>query len=76
MLISEDSSHQQTIYECLNSQELTSLFESIHEEDSELRMTAIRFVCLLLHDNAKMVELMGLMEGCEPSTGHRKVDTP
>jgi hypothetical protein len=72
-LILEDTSHQQTIYECLNSQEIRRLFESIHDEDQQLRMTAIKFVCHLLHDNSQIMERLSMMEGCSLGGGTRKV---
>jgi len=32
--IQDDTAHQQTIYECLNSQDIHRLFESLHDEDA------------------------------------------
>jgi hypothetical protein len=39
-------------------------------------MTAIKFICLLLHHNPRIVERIGLLEGYQPSTGPRKVLLP
>lgn len=54
--ISQDTAHQQTIYECLNSEELRKLFESLHDEEHHVRMTAVNFVCYLLFHNFRIVE--------------------
>ena len=32
--IQDDTAHQQTIYECLNSEDIHRLFESLHDEDA------------------------------------------
>lgn len=71
--IREDFSHQQTIYECLNSQELRRLFESIHDENWELRMTAVRFIAYLLFGNRSIIELVAALQGYDCPPGHKKV---
>ena len=49
------------------------LFESIHEEEVELRMASIRFISYLIHDNSKIIELICLMMAYPYSSDHRKV---
>lgn len=71
--IREDFSHQQTIYECLNSQELRRLFESLHDENWELRTTALRFIAHLLFGNRSIIELVAALQGYDCAPGHTKV---
>lgn len=71
--IREDFSHQQTIYECLNSHELRRLFESIHDENWELRTTAVRFIAHLLFGNRPIIELVSAMQGYDCPPEHKRV---
>jgi hypothetical protein len=71
--IQDDTSHQQTIYECLNSQDIHRLFESIHDEDAELRITAAKFVAHLLYNNARVIELLAIAQDHDFTPEHRRV---
>jgi hypothetical protein len=74
--IQDDTAHQQTIYECLNSQEIKRLFESIHDEDVELRITAAKFIVHLLFNNTRVIEVLALMHDYDYAPEHRKVSSP
>jgi hypothetical protein len=49
------------------------LFESIHDENTQIRMTAIIFLCQLLYKNGRIIEHIGVLEGYETLPGTRKV---
>jgi hypothetical protein len=54
-----------TIYECLNTQEIKRLFESLHDYSKILRLTALFFICKLLYNSAPIVDTLLMRDNCD-----------
>ena len=63
--LGEDSGHQVTVYQCLNTEEIKRLFESLHDHSRTLRVTALVFIAKLLHNCPQIVDTLLLRDNCD-----------
>lgn len=68
--IMDDNTHQITIYECLNVDEVGRLFESLHDPSKSIRVTSAHFICRLVHGNPSILESLLLRQHYEVHASH------